>query len=67
MIVSGLLSIHGRSGRGRGFRSLAPTYFCHEFARVFNLSPMRYIVRRRVEQAMRRLWSTDEPLKDVAR
>lgn len=49
-----------------GLLHLEPTYFSHQFADTLGLSPMRYVLRRRVERAQRILWNTEAPLKTVA-
>ncbi len=43
-----------------------PTYFANRFHGVFGSAPRRYIMVKRVEQAQRLLWSSEEPLKGIA-
>ncbi|MBN1553275.1 MAG: helix-turn-helix transcriptional regulator [Phycisphaerae bacterium] len=47
--------------------NLEPTYFSHVFAKRFGLSPIRYVLRRRVERARDILWNTDATLEATAR
>jgi AraC-like DNA-binding protein len=45
---------------------LEPTYFSAEFKRTFGLSPMRYLNRLRIEEAQRRLLTSEASIAEVA-
>ena len=45
---------------------LERTYFTRLFASHFGLPPARFILRRRIERAKRRLWETNDTLEAIA-
>ncbi len=46
--------------------TLNTNYFSNIFSRHFGTGPKRYILNRRIQKAMQLLWSTDEPIKQIA-
>ncbi len=46
---------------------LNPTYFSNLFSRYIGVSPIRYINKRRIEEAQKLLLSTDQTLYQIAR
>ena len=40
-------------------------YFCKLFKQVTRLTPLQYVVRYRLEQAKKRMLTTDEPLETI--
>lgn len=42
-----------------------PNYFCYEFSRILSISPIRFLNKMRLEQALKLLEHTDYPIKDV--
>ena len=47
-------------------RCLAPNYFHRKFTRTFAMTPLAYMLRRRLDVARQLLWSTDMTLKQIA-
>lgn len=47
--------------------NLNPTYFSNLFSKLIGLSPIQYINKKRVEEAQKRLLSTDDTLYQIAR
>ncbi len=45
---------------------LEPTHFSRVFARTLGVPPVRYVLQKRIERAMRRLWETDATLAALA-
>lgn len=49
-----------------GIAGLSSMHFAATFRRATGLSPRRYVIRRRIQVAMRLLTDTDQPIVDVA-
>ncbi len=45
---------------------LHPTYFSNLFSRLMGLSPVQYIIRRRIEESQKLLLTTDQTLYQIA-
>ena len=45
---------------------LAPNYFHRKFTRTFAMTPLAYMLRRRLDVTRRLLLSTDMPVKQIA-
>ncbi len=55
-----------RIGALAGLAHLERTYFSRTFQKCLGIKPVEYVMRRRVERAKQRLWSTDAPLRAIA-
>jgi len=49
-----------------GVCHLERTYFSRLFLNHMGIKPSDYIMRRRIERAKQRLWTTEEPLRAIA-
>jgi AraC-like DNA-binding protein len=49
-----------------GLLSLNTNYFSNIFTEKFGGGPKRFILNRRIQKAMQLLWSTEEPIKQIA-
>jgi len=46
--------------------SISNSYLCHEFNCYYHLSPIQYLIGRRVNEAMQMLISSNLPIKEIA-
>jgi AraC-like DNA-binding protein len=49
-----------------GIACMSPSYFFKRFKRRFSLSPMKYILRLRIERAKLELTFSEKPIKTIA-
>ena len=45
---------------------LHPTYFANLFAKVFGMSPLEFIISKKLEKAQKELFFTNRPIKEIA-
>jgi transcriptional regulator GlxA family with amidase domain len=45
---------------------LHPNYFSNLFSERFGMSPLQYILKKRIERAQILLWSSSEPVKSIS-
>jgi AraC-like DNA-binding protein len=64
--IEGHLGESLRIGELARLAHLERTYFSRIFQQCLGVKPVEYVMRRRVERAKQRLWSTDEPLRAIA-